>query len=77
MVINNQGNVGIGTTGPTARLQIKAGTATAGTAPFKLTPGVLLITPEIGAMEYTDDGTTGHLYFTVNIAGVATRVLIM
>ena len=49
------GNVGIGTTGPTAVLHLKAGTATAGTAPFKLTSGVVNTTAEAGALEW--DGT--------------------
>ena len=58
------GNVGIGTTGPTAYLHLKAGTATASTAPLKLTAGTLNTTPEAGAIEF--DGT--NLYF-VNSAG--------
>jgi hypothetical protein len=53
--INNLGNVGIGTTGPTARLHLKAGTATAATAPLKFASGVSLTTPEAGAVEF--DGT--------------------
>ncbi len=60
-VINpNGGNVGIGTTTPTASFHIKAGTATAGTAPMKLTAGTNLTTPEAGAIEF--DGT--NLYYT-------------
>ncbi len=44
--------VGIGTTDPTAILQIKAGGIAAGTAPFKLTTQVAPLTmPEQGAME--------------------------
>ena len=39
---------------------IRAGTATAGTAPLKLTSGTLLTTPEAGAVEFLTD----HLYFT-------------
>ncbi len=49
------GNVGIGTASPTAALHIKAGTATANTAPLKLTAGTNLTTPEAGAVEF--DGT--------------------
>jgi hypothetical protein len=49
------GNVGIGTTNPTASLHLKAGTATASTAPIKLTAGVLNTVPESGAIEW--DGT--------------------
>jgi len=56
------GRVGIGSTvtSPTARLHLPAGTATAGTAPLKLTSGTNLTTPEDGTLEY--DGT--NLYFT-------------
>ncbi len=71
------GNVGIGTTGPTAKLHLAAGTATASTAPLKFNAGTLLTTPEIGTLEFTDDGTTAHIYGTVRIAGVVTRVLII
>lgn len=60
MRILDTGNVGIGTTSPTAVLHLKAGTATANTAPLKLTTGTLNTTPETGAMEY--DGT--NLFFT-------------
>lgn len=45
---------------PTAGLLVGAGSATAGTAPVKLTAGPILTTPESGAIEY--DGT-GY-YFT-------------
>jgi len=62
MVIDNSGNVGIGTTSPSALLNIKAGTASV--APLKLTSGTNLTTPENGAIEY--DGSS--LDFT--IAGV-------
>lgn len=51
--------VGLGVT-PTAVLHLKAGTASANTAPLKLTAGTNLTTPENGAFEY--DGT--NLYFT-------------
>ena len=70
LLIYHNHNVGIGLGGsvailatvvePTARLHIAAGTATAGTAPFKLTSGTKLTTAETGAMEY--DGT--NLFFT-------------
>ena len=75
--IQNSGNVGIGITSPTAYLHLKAGTATASTAPIKLTAGTLLTTPELGTLEYTDNGTIGHLYFTANVAGVVTRLQII
>lgn len=55
-------NVGIGlaTTLPTARLQIAAGTATAGSAPLKFTSGTNLTVVENGATEF--NGT--NLFFT-------------
>ena len=53
------GKVGVGITIPMAVLHLKAGTATAGTAPLKLTSGTLNTTPEEGAIEF--DGT--NLYF--------------
>jgi len=59
------GAVGLGgTTAPTAWLHLPAGTATASTAPLKLTSGTNLTTPEAGAMEYngrfslTESGAT-------------------
>ena len=73
----NNGNVGIGTTTPTARLHLAAGTATANTAPCKFNAGTLLTTPEIGTLEFTDDGTTAHIYGTVRIATIVTRVQII
>ena len=57
--ITSTGNVGIGVT-PTAAIHIKAGTATANTAPLKFTSGINLTTAEAGAVEY--DGT--NLFFT-------------
>ena len=60
MTLLSNGNFGIGLS-PTAVLTLKAGTATAETAPLKLTSGTNLTTPENGAMEF--DGT--NLYFTV------------
>ena len=65
MTILGNGNVGIGTTGPTAVLHLKAGTATAGTAPLKLTAGTALGTSEAGAIEFD----SSHLWFTVANGG--------
>jgi hypothetical protein len=59
--IPTTGKIGIGLSSPTAILHLKAGTATANTAPLKFNSGVNLTSPEDGAMEY--DGT--HVYFTV------------
>ncbi len=75
--IHGQNGVGIGIDPPTAILTVGAGSATAGAAPLKFTPGALLTTPELGAMEFVDNGTTGHLYITQNVAGVLTRVQIV
>ncbi len=60
VTFQDDGNVGIGTTTPTALLHLAAGTATASTAPLKLTSGISLTSAETGAMEY--DGT--NLFFT-------------
>lgn len=69
--------IGLLVANPTARFHLPAGEASAGGAPFKLTPGTLLTTPEVGALEFIDNGTTSHLYITVNVAGVATRIQIV
>ena len=53
--------IGIGDSSPSAFLHLPAGTATANTAPLKLTTGTNLTTAENGAFEF--DGT--NLYFTV------------
>jgi hypothetical protein len=58
--IINTGEVGIGTASPTAVLHLKAGTATASTAPLKFTSGTNLTTAEAGAMEF--NGT--NLFFS-------------
>lgn len=60
MRLISTGNVGIGVTVPTAVLHLKAGTATASTAPLKLSSGTNLTTGETGAIEY--NGT--NLFFT-------------
>lgn len=46
------GNIGIGQTAPTAVLHLKAGTATANTAPLKFTSGTLNTAPVAGQVEY-------------------------
>lgn len=55
------GNIGFYTRAPSARVHLPAGTATAGTAPLKLTAGTNLTAVEDGAFEF--DGSA--LYFTV------------
>jgi hypothetical protein len=62
----SSGNIGFYTKAPTARVHLPAGTASAGSAPLKLTSGTVLGTPEDGAFEY--DGT--HLYFTHGVTRV-------
>ncbi|MFA6324825.1 MAG: tail fiber domain-containing protein, partial [Candidatus Paceibacterota bacterium] len=62
--------VGIGTTSPTARLTLPAGTTTAGTAPLKFTSGDLLDSPEIGAMEFNND----DLYFNITTPWLITTI---
>jgi len=58
--LNTSGNVGIGTTSPTARLHLAAGTASASSAPLKFTSGTNLTTAEAGVMEF--NGT--NLFFS-------------
>jgi hypothetical protein len=65
MTLQANGNVGIGTTAPTARLTLGAGTATANTAPLKFTSGTNLTTAESGAMEW--NGTNLFLTNSSNI----------
>lgn len=60
MTIDASGNTGIGVSSPTATLHLKAGTATANTAPLKFSSGTNLTSAEAGAMEF--DGT--RLYYT-------------
>jgi hypothetical protein len=49
---------------------IRAGTATAGTAPLKLTSGTLLSAPEVGATEFNTDS----LFFTITTGTVRKKV---
>ncbi len=53
------GKVGVGTTSPSAVLQLKAGTTSAGAAPLKFSAGPLVTTAEDGSVEY--DGTNYYL----------------
>lgn len=64
------GKIGIGLTTPTARLHLAGGTATAGTASFKITAGTVLTTTEAGAIE--NDGT--HLYYTATNGGTRFQI---
>lgn len=55
VIIDTNNRVGVGTSAPTAVLHLKAGTASANTAPLKFSSGTNLTTPEAGAVEF--DGT--------------------
>lgn len=55
------GNVGAGTTSPTAIVHIKAGTTTASTAPLKFSSGSLMTAPEAGAVEFLTDAYYGTI----------------
>ncbi len=56
---------------PTAVLHLKAGTATASTAPLKLTSGTVLTSPEVGAIEFhTDD------FFATITTGAARKAFV-
>lgn len=54
-----RGNFGVGIAQPSALIHLKAGTATASTAPLKFTTGTNLTTPESGAVEF--DGTNYYV----------------
>ncbi len=80
MTLTNGGLLGVGIS-PTAILHLKAGTATASTAPLKFTSGTNLTTAEAGAMEYdgtnlffTRTGTTRQSVLTANV--VTTEVIV-
>lgn len=57
MRIDSAGNVSIWAITPTAYLHIKAGTATAGTAPLKFTSWILNTTSESGAIEFSNSSS--------------------
>ena len=66
-IFKNRVKVGDNTyTAPTALLHIGAGTAT--TAPFKLSSGTLLASPQIGAIEFNNDS-----YYATITTGTARR----
>ena len=70
-ILTINGRVGI-LTPPTACLTLPAGTATAGTAPLKLTSGVSLTTAEAGALEFTTDD-----FFATITTGAARKAFIL
>lgn len=71
MRILNAGRVGIGVAAPTAMLHLKAGTASANTAPLRFTSGTSLTTAVAGAMEFTTD----DLFFTITTGAERKRLL--
>jgi len=60
-----------GTTTPTAKLHLAAGSTTAATAPLKFTTGTSMTAAEAGAMEYTTD----DLFFTISTSTARKRLL--
>ena len=72
MVVESGGNVGIGTVSPTAVLHLKAGTATASTAPLKFTSGTNLTTAEAGVMEFTTD----DFYLTITTSAARKGIVL-
>lgn len=71
------GRVGIGVGTPTGALHLKAGTATASTAPLKFTTGTVNTSAEAGAMEYNNtfhltnsDATRRHIVTAPNTTKV-------
>ena len=75
LVIDSSGNVGIGTTAPTAALHVKAGGSAANSAPLKFTSAATkLTTPEDGAMEYDGSAyflTIGSSRYPISLGGGA------
>jgi hypothetical protein len=72
LVVQTDGNVGIGVSTPTAVLHIKAGTTAASSAPLKFNSGSLLTTAEAGAHEFlTDD-----FYLTIT-TGAARKGIVL
>lgn len=59
--INTTGHFFGSSTAPTARIHIAAGSASANSAPIKLTSGTVMTTAETGAFEFTTD----DLFFTI------------
>jgi hypothetical protein len=66
----SKASIGLGVNPPTSFLHLKAGTATAGQAPLKIPSGVVLATPEAGAVEYD-----GKVFYSTPVArGVSPSV---
>lgn len=78
-LVANNGRVSIGRGLSTALglLHLSANTSGLAAILFTQASSALLGTLLVGAFEFVDDGTTGHLYITRNVVGVATRTLIV
>lgn len=61
LLVRDDGRVGVGVVAPTATLHLKAGSATAGTAPLKFSSGTLLAAPAAGAVEFLADAFYGTI----------------
>lgn len=72
-ILNTTGNAGFGVATPTAVVHLKAGTATAGSAPLKLTSGTLNTTAEVGALEFLTD----KLYTTITTGAARKEIAIV
>jgi hypothetical protein len=70
--IDSLGRFAVGVASPTAFVHIKAGTATASTAPLKFTSGVSLTTAEAGALEFTTDN-----FFATITTGAARKAFVL
>lgn len=57
-------------------ITIRPGTTSALTAPLKFTSGSVMTTPEVGAVEFNDNGTNGKLYVTQTQSTIATRLTV-
>lgn len=68
----DSGNIGISVNVPTALLHIGAGIATAKKSPLKFTSGVVLTSPEAGAVEFTTD----TFFFTIT-TGAARKGIVL
>lgn len=72
-VLAGRMNLSIGVPVPTARLHIGAGTTSSYTAPIKLTSGALMLTTEVGAIEFLTD----NLYFTITTGAARKRIALV
>jgi hypothetical protein len=74
--IDTSGRLGIGAT-PSAVLTLKAGTATASTAPLKFTSGTNLTTAEAGVIEYDGTAFYADIAASTRTTVVAQQLLVL